>query len=650
MFDFYRFALSRLSGRSKCFWGMTLLTAAAVNVAAVLTPVLQRNLIAAITAGEMDTRRILAVCLISLLGIAAAVVEALCLNALQLSLKRRVQWELLGNALRCRNPIIESKGPGAYLVSVFGDGEQVSALIETNVFSILFQCLGALAVIFITAGWSPLFLEIVLPAYVLMAAVQIISNKLYVKKFQAGREKIYELNPKSLEYIENRSAILGFANIPGYERDLKRLFSERDKEFNAAYMINALSSTFMNGIRTAAVILFFILSLYWILDGRMDIASFVAMTSYFSIIFSPVMMIKQYITGVHKYKTVKSKIQGSLKRELHFALPENEEIRWQSCSFAYEGTDGKNPVEKLTLAIDRRIAIVGLSGEGKTTVIKLLLGELEPTEGSCTYGGRRVSEIARYALYSGIRYYSQDVEIFNRDLQFNIALGGKPLTAEEYGHMQETLRLLAETCLEKVKLSAVTGKPAAFSADERAFLMELFLLEEKDLRSMEIIRQIADALPDEKNMLYRRLGEMVTARRYYITEKYHCLLNELDLEKLEGRPFGQRGCQISGGEKNRVALARFLLPEYGEYFILDEPFTNLDLLAEDACMRALLKYCRGMKGILISHKMNVVRDFAEKICVMEDGQITAEGSHTELTAREGLYKTLYEEFLAGGAK
>lgn len=650
MFDFYRFALSRLSGKVKCFFWMTMLTAAAANAAAVLTPILQRKLIAAITAGEMDTRKILAVCLVSLLGIAAAVAEALCINALQLSLKRKVQWELLGNALRCRNPIIGSKGPGAYMVSVFGDGEQVSALIETNVFSILFQCIGALAVIFITARWSPLFLEIVIPAYILMAAIQIISNKLYVKRFQAGREKIYELNPKALEYIENRGAMLGYANIPGCERELKQLFDERDKEFNASYIINTLSSTLMNGIRTVAVMLFFVCSMYRILDGRMDIASFVAMTSYFSIIFSPIMMIKQYVTGIHKYKTVKAKIKGSLARELHFTLPENEKICWNDCSFVYEGAEGKKCVEKLTLAIDRKIAVVGLSGEGKTTVIKLLLGELEPTEGSCTYGNRKVSEIVRYVLYSGIRYYSQDVEIFNRDLQFNIAMGKKPLNAEEYGRMQETLKNLAEKCLEKVKLSASAGKPAAFSADEREFLMGLFLVERKDLRSMEIIKEIAAALPEEGSRLYGRLGEMMTARSYYVDEKYRRLLKELDLEKLEGRPFGQRGCRISGGEKNRVAMARFLLPEYGEYFILDEPFANLDLLAEDACMKTLLKYSGGMKGILISHKLNVVRDFAEKICVMEDGRITAEGSHEELAAREGLYRTLYEEFLAETAK
>lgn len=650
MFDFYRFALSRLSAKVKCFWVMTMLTAAAANVAAVLTPILQRKLIASITAGEMDTVRILAVCLVSLMGIAAAVVEALCVNEMQLSLKRKVQWELLGNALRCRNPIIGAKGPGAYMVSVFGDGEQISALIETNVFSILFQCIGTIAVLFITARWSPLFLEIVIPAYILMAAIQIISNKLYVKRFQAGREKIYELNPKALEYIENRSAMLGYANIPECEREIKQLFDQRDKEFKASYIINTLSSTLMNGIRTVAVVLFFVGSMYQILAGRMDIASFVAMTGYFTVIFSPILMIRQYVTGIHKYRTVKAKIKGSLSRELHFALPENEKICWNGCSFAYEGAEQKKCVEKLTLDIDRKIAVVGLSGEGKTTVIKLLLGELEPTEGSCTYGNRKVSEIARYVLYSGVRYYSQDVEIFNRDLEFNVALGGKPLSREEYSHMQETLKNLAKECLEKVKLSVAAGKPAAFSAEEKEFLGELFLLEGKDLRSMEIIRDIAGALPEEGSRLYVRLGEMMAARRYYVDEKYRSLLQELDLEKLEGRSFGQRGCRISGGEKNRVAMARFLLPEYGEYFILDEPFTNLDLIAEDACMKALLKYSSGMKGILISHKLNIVRDFAEKICIMEDGRITMEGSHEELAAREGLYKTLYKEFLAETAE
>ena len=62
-------------------------------------------------------------------------------------------------------------------------------------------------------------------------------------------------------------------------------------------------------------------------------------------------------------------------------------------------------------------------------------------------------------------------------------------------------------------------------------------------------------------------------------------------------------------------------------------------------MNALRFYTKDMNGILISHKMNIVRNFANQIYVLENGKITDKGIHQELINKSGLYKKLYEEYL-----
>lgn len=122
-------------------------------------------------------------------------------------------------------------------------------------------------------------------------------------------------------------------------------------------------------------------------------------------------------------------------------------------------------------------------------------------------------------------------------------------------------------------------------------------------------------------------------------------MSDLELQDLDGRKFGQRGGKVSGGEKNKITIARFLLPEYGNYFILDEPFTSLDAISEKNCLKVLQKYTTGMKGIIISHKMNVISQFAEDIYVLENGTISEHGRHTELMSQEGLYRKIYTEYV-----
>jgi ATP-binding cassette subfamily B protein len=103
---------------------------------------------------------------------------------------------------------------------------------------------------------------------------------------------------------------------------------------------------------------------------------------------------------------------------------------------------------------------------------------------------------------------------------------------------------------------------------------------------------------------------------------------------------GERGYRLSGGEKQRVALARLLL-KAPAIVVLDEATAHLDAESEAAVQRALAATLEGRTSVVIAHRLSTVRD-ANEILVIDDGRIVDRGSHLALLARGGLYRDLYE--------
>jgi ATP-binding cassette subfamily B protein len=110
---------------------------------------------------------------------------------------------------------------------------------------------------------------------------------------------------------------------------------------------------------------------------------------------------------------------------------------------------------------------------------------------------------------------------------------------------------------------------------------------------------------------------------------------------------GDRGHRLSGGEKQRIALARLLLKAPG-IVVLDEATAHLDSESEAAVQRALEETLAGRTAIVIAHRLSTVRA-ADLIAVIDDGRVVEQGDHAELIARGGLYATLYQTQFADQA-
>ena len=123
------------------------------------------------------------------------------------------------------------------------------------------------------------------------------------------------------------------------------------------------------------------------------------------------------------------------------------------------------------------------------------------------------------------------------------------------------------------------------------------------------------------------------ARRANIHDYIMTLPNGYDTE------IGERGVKLSGGQKQRLSIARVFLKDPA-ILILDEATSALDNTTEVLIQQALDELCKGRTTLVVAHRLSTIRN-ADEIAVVMDGCITERGTHAELIAKGGTYKSLY---------
>jgi len=110
-------------------------------------------------------------------------------------------------------------------------------------------------------------------------------------------------------------------------------------------------------------------------------------------------------------------------------------------------------------------------------------------------------------------------------------------------------------------------------------------------------------------------------------------------------PVAEAGGGLSGGERQRLSVARAILKD-APILILDEPTSSLDAISEEIVFAALRRLRAGRTTIVIAHRLSTVRD-ADRILVLDGGQIAAQGTHNELLAASQLYRRMCARLSVG---
>ena len=332
--------------------------------------------------------------------------------------------------------------------------------------------------------------------------------------------------------------------------------------------IAATVSPTIEFIGVVAIIILFYFGLREINTGRMEAAQFFTFLFFLFRSYDPMRKISRQHNQITQAFAAAKDVWDILDendnlREKPDAVelkPLRDKIELKNVSFNYQSEE-KTIIKNFSLEIPKGsvLALVGESGGGKSSLIKLIQRLYDPAKGAIFWDETDLRDAKILSLKRQIALVTQETVLFNDTIRYNISY----------------------------------GKPDATDA--------------------EIIEAARIAFAD-----------------HFIRE----------LPKGYDTFVGERGVFLSGGQRQRIAIARAVLTN-APVLILDEATSALDTESEMLVQKALANLMRDKTSIIIAHRLSTVRK-ADKIVVMERGQIVETGTHNQLLEKGGVYRKLYE--------
>ena len=290
-------------------------------------------------------------------------------------------------------------------------------------------------------------------------------------------------------------------------------------------------------------------------------------------------------------------------------------IEFVNVSFTYPGSQ-KPVLEHINLTINpgETIAIMGSTGSGKTTLINLIPRFYDVTEGSVRIDGVDVRDYKVSSLRRRIAIALQKSELFSTSIKENIAWGRR--------ESDETNTGTATTCDSKTG-TAITDKTKTGTASPDELRGNVSLPNETEPTGSDAHSNTAADADIERAARIAQAHEFIAP-----------------LEQGYDTVVAERGMSLSGGQKQRIALARAVLKE-SPIMIFDDATSALDLKTEANFYNELAKTSPNSTKIIVAQRIASVRR-ANRILILENGEIVAEGTHKELLKSCAIYQDIYQ--------
>ncbi|HEY7136100.1 MAG TPA: ABC transporter ATP-binding protein [Acidimicrobiia bacterium] len=384
-----------------------------------------------------------------------------------------------------------------------------------------------------------------------------------------------------------QEGLAGVRVVQAFNRErawTRRFYDTNEAQFDAHMETVRIASKYFPAVEFTGVLGIALIiglgGLFHDMGWGVTVGTIAAFVLYLNNLFDPIQQLSQQYNTVQSAAAGLHKVFGLLDTSTHIderrdavALPETGSLEVDHVSFAY-GVRGEGEGQgelvlhdvSLRVAPGERLALVGPTGAGKSTLAKLLVRFYDPRDGAVRFGGVDLRDTTLRSLRERIIVVPQEGFLFAGTVRDNIRI----------------------------------GRP--------------------------------DASDDDLDKAIDALG---------LRERIDGLPEGLDTEVRE------RGSRLSAGERQLVSLVRAALAD-PTVLVLDEATSNLDPGTERAVEQALEHLTEGRTVVVVAHRLSTAAR-ADRVAVVDDGQLVEIGSHDELVARGGRYAGLYASWQAGHA-
>ena len=585
--------LTKYIGYSKKLFISSLVIILMVTGLNLITPVLQSEALGSITLDENNQINVDKFKLFLTLMLVAYILVA-CLSffqnfiAAKLSQEtvRKMRTDLFNKFTRLPIKFIDTHSHGDLMSRMTNDVENVSNTISQSIASLvsgIVTIIGTLTIMIIKS-WS--LTLITLGSTVLTILASSLIMKKMTPLFRRKSQELGELNGHAEEMITGYKTLAAYSKEEDALEEFSNLSNKLTKTTIVGEIWGGSMGPIMNGIGNLTYLVIAIVGSYIILKNPSLIVTFskepvtravaVATLAYF------LTAAKQFSRPINEIANLFGQIINAMagaERVFEVIDAENEidegkkvidldtfegHIEFKNVTFSY--VEGQKVLKNFSLKVDpgEKIALVGHTGSGKTTIVNLLMRFYDVDEGEILVDGVNINEITKESLRNTISIVLQDTVLFIDTIANNIKYGKLDATFEEM-------------------------KQAAILANVNFFVKKL-------------------------------------------PERYDTMLTE-------------SGSNLSQGQRQLLSISRAVLKD-PKILILDEATSSVDTRTEKNIQDAMVNLMKNRTNLIIAHRLSTIQD-ADKIVVIDHGEILEVGNHKELLAKEGKYYDLYMTQFAG---